>query len=77
MEENLYDLMPPELEKRGIVSLPETLGAAIHELVHSELARRALGEHVFERYLDIKRREWEEYRVQVHAWELERYLAVL
>lgn len=77
MEENLYDLTPLEREERGIVSLPETLGAAIHELTHFELTRRALGEHVFERYLEIKRREWKEYRVQVHAWELERYLAVL
>ena len=77
MAENLYDLTPLEREERGIVSLPETFGAAIHELAHSGLTRRALGEHVFERYLEIKRREWEEYRVQVHAWELERYLAVL
>ena len=77
MEENLYDLSPSEREDRGIVSLPETLGVAIEELAHSELARKALGQHVFERYLEIKRQEWEEYRVQVHPWELERYLAVL
>ena len=77
MEENLYDLSPSEREDRGIVSLPETLGVAIEELAHSELARKALGQHVFEQYLEIKRQEWEEYRVQVHPWELERYLAVL
>jgi glutamine synthetase len=77
MEENLYDLTPEQLEERDIVSLPETLGVAIDELAKSEIARIALGDHVFERYLEIKRREWQEYRVQVHSWELERYLRVL
>ena len=77
MEENLYDLTPEQLEERDIVSLPETLGVAIDELAKSEIARSALGDHVFERYLEIKRREWQEYRVQVHSWELERYLRVL
>ncbi|HEV2787708.1 MAG TPA: hypothetical protein VGV67_15020 [Solirubrobacteraceae bacterium] len=38
---------------------------------------RALGEHMFNRYVEIKRREWEDYRVQVSQWELDRYLPVL
>ena len=29
------------------------------------------------RYVDLKRAEWEDYRVQVTPWELERYLSVL
>ena len=33
-------------------------------------------EHVFTRYVDLKREEWEDYRVQVTQWELDRYLAV-
>jgi glutamine synthetase len=32
---------------------------------------------MFDRYVEIKRREWEEYRVQVTQWELDRYLSVL
>ncbi len=38
---------------------------------------RALGEHMFNRYVEIKRQEWEDYRVQVTQWELDRYLPVL
>ena len=38
---------------------------------------RTLGEHIFNRYIEIKRQEWEDYRVQVTPWELERYLAIL
>src|ERR671931_1690273 len=77
METNLYHLTPEQRGERGIVSLPETLGEAIDALAHSELARKALGPHIFERYVELKRKEWDEYRVQLTGWELERYLSVL
>jgi glutamine synthetase len=32
---------------------------------------------MFNRYIEIKRQEWDDYRVQVTAWELDRYLPVL
>jgi glutamine synthetase len=77
METNLYHLTPEQREERGITALPETLGEAIDQLAHSELARKALGPHIFDRYVELKRKEWDEYRVQLTAWERERYLAVL
>src|SRR2546421_6184351 len=77
METNLYHLTAEQRRERGIVSLPETLGEAISELSQSELARKALGPHIFHRFVEIKRQEWEEYRVQVTQWELDRYLPVL
>jgi len=77
METNLYHLTPEQRRERGITSLPETLGEAIDELSQSEVARKALGKHIFERYVELKRKEWEEYRVQLTKWELERYLPVL
>jgi glutamine synthetase len=77
METNLYHLTPEQRRERGIVSLPETLGEAIDELSQSEVARKALGPHIFDRYIELKRREWDEYRVQLTEWEMSRYLAVL
>jgi glutamine synthetase len=77
METNLYHLTPAQREERGIVALPETLGEAIDELAHSEVARKALGPHIFDRYVELKRKEWDDYRVQLTQWELDRYLAVL
>jgi len=77
METNLYHLTPEQRRERGIVSLPETLGEAIDALAESELARKALGPHIFDRYIELKRKEWDEYRVQLTGWELERYLSVL
>jgi glutamine synthetase len=77
METNLYHLTAEQRRERGIVALPETLGEAIDELAGSEVARRALGPHIFDRYVELKRKEWDEYRVQLTEWELERYLPVL
>jgi glutamine synthetase len=77
MERNLYHLSAEERRAQGIVSLPETLGEAIDELAASDLMRRALGEHIFDAYVKLKRSEWDEYRVQLTQWELDRYLGVL
>lgn len=77
MEQNLYHLTAEQRRERGILALPETLGEAIDEFSTSELARRALGQHIFDRYVEIKRKEWDDYRVQLTPWELENYLSVL
>jgi glutamine synthetase len=77
METNLYHLTAEQRRERGIVSLPETLGEAIDELAQSELMKLALGSHIFDRYIELKRKEWDEYRVQLTEWEMGKYLAVL
>ena len=77
MEKNLYHLSPDDRKRLGIEQLPETLGEAIELTAESELVLRTLGEHMFNRFVEIKRQEWEDYRVQVTPWELERYLPVL
>lgn len=58
-------------------SLPMSLSEAISKMEKSELVREVLGEPVFEYVLRNKRAEWQEYRRQVTAFELDRYLPVL
>ena len=77
MEKNLYHLAPDDRRRLGIEQLPETLGEAIELTAGSELVLRTFGEHMFNRYVEIKRQEWEDYRVQVTPWELDRYLGIL
>src|SRR3954453_14348456 len=77
METNLYPLTAEERKERGIVSLPETLGEAVDEFARSDLMRRALGDHVFDNFVRLKRKEWDEYRVQLTEWEIARYLKAL
>jgi glutamine synthetase len=74
IERNLYDTTPEERAAMGVHSLPETLGEAIELGAGSELLLRAFGEHIHTRYVELKRAEWEEWRVQVTPYELDRYL---
>jgi glutamine synthetase len=73
-EEDLYHL--DEARLKSLTAMPGSLGEAIEELKGSELVRRTFGEHLFERYLEGRVQEWDEYRLSVSQWELERYLPV-
>jgi len=75
MERNLYDMSDAEREENIIGNLPQSLGEAIEEMESSALVRKALGTHVFENYIALKKDEWDDYRVQVTPWEFDRYLA--
>jgi glutamine synthetase len=77
MERNLYDLSADELKKLGIETLPADLGEAIREAEGSELLEKALGEHVYGRLLELKRAEFEEYRLQVSPYEIRKFLPIL
>jgi glutamine synthetase len=77
METNLYELTKPERRSLGIEALPESLGEAIEIAADSELVEKALGPDLRDRLIALKRQEWDEYRVQVSQWEIERYLPTL
>ena len=65
METNLYELTAPERRSLGIESLPESLGEAIAAAEESEVVEKALGAELRDRLMALKRREWDEYRVQL------------
>jgi len=71
---NIYEMTPAEREQFGIGSLPENLQEAIQELKKDKVIQEALGEHVFDRFIEAKKIEWDRYRVEVHPWEIEEYL---
>jgi len=77
VERNIFKLTEEEKKQLGIDSLPGSLGEAIACAEKSELLRETLGEHVFNELIAIKKQEWDEYRVQVFPYELEKYLPVL
>jgi glutamine synthetase len=51
-----------------------TLGEALEAMHEDALIREALGDTIYEGFMDAKGIEWAEYRQQVHTWEIERYL---
>jgi glutamine synthetase len=77
MERNLYHLTHEERQRAGIEALPESLGEAIELGAASPLLLRCFGEHIHARYVELKREEWEDYRMRVTPYELERYLPLL
>jgi glutamine synthetase len=74
---NIFKMSNEELDAAGIYTLPGTLGEAIDKFEHSQLMKDVLGEHIHSFYVANKRKEWDEYRLQVTEWELERYLPVV
>jgi len=74
VEEDVFEFDDRKLSKFYIKTLPSSLGEAIIELEKSKLIKDTLGEFTFERYIDAKKKEWEEYRLQVTKWEIDKYL---
>ena len=74
VEENLYHFDDTMIRKQGVRTLPGSLEEALEEFSNDEVIQSALGPHVCEWFMEAKRAEWNEYRMRVTPWELERYL---
>ena len=72
-EEDLYHVDP---RSRQLETLPGSLGEALEELQRDEVIAAALGPHIFERFIEAKSQEWDDYRLFVSQWELDRYLPI-
>jgi len=77
VEPNIYKMQMSERENRGLVALPGNLFQAISETEKSSIVRETLGEHIFSRFLINKKKEWEDYRVQITSHEIKKYLPIL
>lgn len=74
VEGNVFELTKKELEAQGIEAIPSNLSKACHYFEDDEFMKQVLGEHVHAKYLHAKREEWNRFREQVTAWEIEEYL---
>lgn len=71
---NLFSMSAQERQQRGIEALPGTLLEAVLCMEQDDFMRQTLGDHVFERYIALKKEEWDRYRRQVTDWEINEYL---
>jgi glutamine synthetase len=76
VEENVYQFDGESLARKSIEILPTSLQEALENLKQNELIREVLGDHLFEKYVDIKCREWNEFKMQVTSWEVDKYLDI-
>jgi glutamine synthetase len=72
-EENIYLLDKPNYSSKDV--LPSSLNQALKAMEEDEVVRDALGAHTHEVFINAKRLEWEDYRLEVTDWELEKYLS--
>ena len=77
VEENVYEMTEKERKARGINTLPASLADAIALTEKSELVKKALGDHVFNAFIENKKIEWDQYRIHVSKYEIDRYLPML
>lgn len=76
-EQDVFELGEQARADRGMECLPLSLAEAIAETESSQLVRGALGDHIFEKFIQNKKMEWEEYRTHISRFEVDRYLPLL
>jgi len=77
IEENIFEMDYKMRENAGIDTLPNNLYEAVNNLENSKLMRETLGEHVFTKFIENKKIEWDRYRTFVTNYEIDNYLPIL
>ncbi len=77
VEEDIYQMSVKERKARGIATLPDNLFEALRELEKSDLVKEALGEHIFNKFVENKKIEWDRYRTHVSQYEIEKYMPIM
>lgn len=72
---NIYHMSVRDRRRHKIKELPATLREAMGMLRRDKVVAETLGEHVFKQFIEAKTIEYDDYRIAVHGWELDRYLA--
>ena len=74
VDRNIYMMNEQERDASGIDNLPATLDEALELLAKDEVAKKALGDHIHEHFLEAKEIETDRFRTAVHPWERDMYL---
>jgi glutamine synthetase len=77
VEENVYQMSEEQRKHRGIKTLPGSLEEAITLTEKSALVKKALGDHLFHAFIQNKKVEYNQYRIQVTEYEIKKYLPIL
>ncbi|HSV56325.1 MAG TPA: glutamine synthetase family protein [Magnetospirillaceae bacterium] len=77
IEEDIFEMDEKARAKAGITSLPGSLHEALAVVKESILVRETLGDHIFDKFLENKKVEWDRFRTHVSQFEIDRYLPIL
>ncbi len=73
---DIFKMTSAQMDEEGIVVMPASLKEAVEELKVSSIGRSTLGPHIFDKYIEAKEKEWDNFRTAVTDWELDEYLSV-
>jgi glutamine synthetase len=76
VNKNIFEMSFRERRRYRIDELPRDLHEALELLAKDDVIRAALGDHIYERFVEAKEEEWAEYSAQVSSWEQQRYLSI-
>ena len=76
-EDDIYEMDAHERKELDIESLPGSLIEAVELTSKSKLVKETLGDHVYTKFLENKRIEWDSYRTWVSDYELNEYYPIL
>ncbi|MGT2397763.1 glutamine synthetase family protein [Staphylococcus aureus] len=74
VNQNIYEMNREEREAVGIQDLPSTLYTALKAMRENEVIKKALGNHIYNQFINSKSIEWDYYRTQVSEWERDQYM---
>ena len=77
IEEDIFRMSPDERKKKEILELPGNLYAATIAAEQSDLVRTVLGDHIFNKFIENKKIEWDRYRIHISQFEIDKYLPIL
>jgi glutamine synthetase len=77
LEVSAYEMEDIERKARKIEELPGSLIEAIEIAEESKLLKSTLCEHIYTKFLENKKIEWDNYRTKVTDYEIKRYLPIL
>ncbi|MFA5471560.1 MAG: glutamine synthetase, partial [Acholeplasmataceae bacterium] len=77
VKKNLFKMSDAERKRLGIKNLPESLKEAIESFSNSSLMKEIVGDFLYAKLIEAKQREWDEYKVRVTSYELEKYLPII
>ena len=77
IEEDIYEMDEKARMKAGITSLPGNLFEALNVVEGSAIVREALGDHIYNKFIENKKKEWDAFRIHVSQFEIDRYLPLL
>ncbi|TET48051.1 MAG: glutamine synthetase, partial [Actinomycetota bacterium] len=77
IEENIFEMDEKKREEAGIETLPNNLWEAVQYMQESTLVKETLGDHIFNKFIENKKIEWDRYSTHVSKYELDTYLSIL